>query len=252
MRNMLCAVVGLGLLLSTQVVLAEQITIGGGGAALDGIIKPVKGPFEKATGIKLDLRYSTDVLSFKQLKEGALDASTFGGSYADFQKVADIAGSKASNFADYSPAQIGKAMIHTIVNKSNPLNSLTKEQLKGIFTGKITNWKMVGGNDAEILVVLSTMNKATNNFFQKTALDGESFMKEILDAGTFKDIGQKVASVPEAIAFGPMSLLDGTNKEVETPAHPRPISTLTKGKASEKVQKLIDFIAAEGSKYIKE
>lgn len=249
---MICALAGFGLLFFTQVVFAEQITVGGGGAALDGIIKPVKAPFEKATGIKIEFRYSTDIVSFKHLQEGTLDASTFGGAYDDFQKVAGGVGVKATNIADFFPVQIGKARIYTIINKSNPVNSLTKEQLKGIFTGKVTNWKNVGGNDAEIIVVLSTMNKATNSFFQTAVLDGESFLKDIMDAGAFKDIGQKVASVPDTIAFGPLPLLDGTIKSVETPIYSRPISILTKGKPSAKVRKLIDFISAEGSKYIKE
>lgn len=249
---MLCALAAFGLLLFTHVVFAEQITIGGGGAALDGIIKPVKDPFEKATGIKIEFRYSTDIVSFKQLQEGTLDASTFGGTYDDFRKVVDNVGAKTANPADFTPIQIGKARIYTIINKSNPVNSLTKEQLKGIFTGKVSNWKNVGGNDAEILVVLSTMNKATNSFFQTAVLDGESFLKDIMDAGTFKDIGEKVASVPDTIAFGPLPLLNGTIKSVETPIYSRPISILTKGKPSPKVRKLIDFITAEGSKYIKE
>lgn len=241
-----------GLLFSAQGAFADQIIIGGGGAALDGIIKPVKDPFEKATGIKIEFRYSNDVQSFKQLTDSTLTASTFGGAYDDFLKLAENSGIKTANPSDFSSVQIGKARIYTIVNKNNPVNSLTKEQLKGIFTGKVANWKNVGGKDAEILVVLSLTNKATNSVFQKAALDDEGFLRDIVDATTFKDLSQKVSSIPEAIAFGPKSMLDGTVKNMETPVFSRPIYILTKGKASANIQKLVDFISAEGNKYIKE
>jgi phosphate transport system substrate-binding protein len=49
---------------------------------------------------------------------------------------------------------VGKAPIILIVNKNNPVNNLTADQLKGILAGKIRNWKELGGKDLEIKNVL--------------------------------------------------------------------------------------------------
>lgn len=49
---------------------------------------------------------------------------------------------------------IAKAPIVMIVNKANPVNNLTLAQLKGILSGKIKNWKVVGGKDMEIKNVM--------------------------------------------------------------------------------------------------
>jgi len=231
---------------------AEEIRVGGGGAALDGVIKPLKEPFEKASGITIKLLYSNDILSYKNLLAGTVDASTFGGSFDEFEILVKKNGAAFSKQGDFSVAQIGKARIHTIVHKSNPVKSLSKEQLYGIFTGRTNNWKEVGGNNAPILVVLSQTNIATNNAFQKAVLDGKPLLSEFLDASSFKDIANSVSSNPDAIAFGPRSLLDGTVKDVEIPGYFRPINLLTKGMPSASMKKLIDFIAAEGGKYIKE
>lgn len=233
-------------------VVAEEIKVGGGGAALDGVIKPVKEPFEKKSGITMKLFYSNDILSYKNLLSGTVDASTFGGSFDEFEKMVKKNGAAFSKQSDFTASQIGQARIHTVVHKSNPVKSLTKEQLNGIFTGKTSNWSEVGGNNAPILVVLSQTNIATNNAFQKAVLDGKPLLKEFLDATSFKDIANAVANNPDAIAFGPLSLLDGTVKDVEIPGFTRPINLLTKGTPSASMKKLIDFIAAEGSKYIKE
>lgn len=231
---------------------AEEIRVGGGGAALDGVIKPVKESFEKASGITIKLLYSNDLLSYKNLLTNTVDASTFGGSFDEFEKLVKKSDAPFSNQSDFSVSQIGKARIHTVVHKSNPVKSLTKDQLSDIFTGKIANWKEVGGNNAPILVVLSQTNIATNNAFQKAVLDGKPLLKEFLDASSFKDIANNVSSNPDSIAFGPRSLLDGTVKDLEIPGFFRPINLLTKGKPSASLKKLIDFIASEGGKYIKE
>lgn len=38
-----------------------------------------------------------------------------------------------------------------LINEQNPVKSLTLDQIRGIYTGKITNWKEVGGDDAKII-----------------------------------------------------------------------------------------------------
>jgi phosphate transport system substrate-binding protein len=233
--------------------IAEEIKVGGGGAALDGVIKPVKEHFEKATGITIKLVYSNDILSYKNLLAGTIDASTFGGSFDEFEKLIIKNGATFSKQSDYTVTQIGKARIHTVVNKNNPIQKLSKEQLNGIFTGKISNWKEVGGTDSVILVVLSQTNIATNNAFQKAVLDGKPLLSEYLDSSSFKDMANIVANNPDSIAFGPLSLLDaGAVKDVEIPGFFRPINLLTKGKISVPIKKMAEYIATEGSKFIKE
>ena len=52
------------------------------------------------------------------------------------------------------------------VNAANPVESLTQEQLKGIFSGEITNWSEVGGNDAEIIVYQNAEDTMAQNFME--------------------------------------------------------------------------------------
>lgn len=57
--------------------------------------------------------------------------------------------------------------IGVVVNKNNPVKNLTLEQIKDIFTGKITNWSEVGGEDKEIVVVSREEGSGTRTAFQK-------------------------------------------------------------------------------------
>jgi len=61
------------------------------------------------------------------------------------------------------------------VNKDNPVKALDLEQLKAIFTGKITNWKEVGGNDAPITIYSRENTSGSYEFFKEHVLKGKDF-----------------------------------------------------------------------------
>lgn len=54
-----------------------------------------------------------------------------------------------------------------IINNENPVQNLTMEQIRDIYTGKITNWKELGGNDAPIVVVSREDGSGTRDAFQE-------------------------------------------------------------------------------------
>ena len=57
-----------------------------------------------------------------------------------------------------------------IVNPSNPVSQLTRQQLEAIFRGKITNWKQLGGPDMKIIVYSRETSSGTYEFFKESAL----------------------------------------------------------------------------------
>jgi phosphate transport system substrate-binding protein len=90
------------------------------------------------------------------------------------------------------------------VNKNVKIEDLTTKELQGIFSGKIKNWKEVGGDDAEIIVVNRTFGSGTRVNFQLKALKGEDFMtkgdnyKEVKTSG---DMKTAVETTPNAIGY---------------------------------------------------
>jgi len=71
-------------------------------------------------------------------------------------------------------ANIGLAGTGVIVNVNNPVKALTKEQVKQIFSGAITNWKLVGGEDLEIKVFIREANAATRSSFESYFFGGKA------------------------------------------------------------------------------
>jgi phosphate transport system substrate-binding protein len=70
---------------------------------------------------------------------------------------------------------VAKDGLSIYVNGSNPLNELTMDQLKQIFTVKLTNWKDVGGPDAKIIPYSRENSSGTYVFFKEHVLQNADF-----------------------------------------------------------------------------
>jgi phosphate transport system substrate-binding protein len=70
---------------------------------------------------------------------------------------------------------VAKDGLSVFLNASNPLNELTMDQLKAIFTGKITNWKDVGGADAKIIPYSRENSSGTYVFFKEHVLGNADY-----------------------------------------------------------------------------
>ena len=68
-----------------------------------------------------------------------------------------------------------------IVNPSNPVSQLTRQQLEAIFRGKITNWKQLGGPDMKIIVYSRETSSGTYEFFKESALKNKNYTSCYVD-----------------------------------------------------------------------
>lgn len=240
-----------GVLATGSAAFGEEIKIAGGAGPVENVLKPVKEAFEKATGIKLIITSSGATIAFKEFVKGNLDASSAGYTYEELLQDEKKEGFVIPDPSAYKGFEVAKGQIVMVVHKDNPVTKLDKEQLAGIFSGKIQNWKDVGGKDAPILIVLSKLSPATNSTVKKAILDGKEFSKDVADTTTIDELKQFVAVNSESIGFGPATIVGGGVKTVESPGVYRVISIITKAATQPKVQKLIDFINGEGQKLIK-
>lgn len=230
---------------------ADEIKVGGGGAAISGVFNPVKPHFEKATGTNLIVLQSSPKDGFVDMLNGKLDAAVAAVPLESMIKGAEAAGVKVDPAA-LVKTEVAKNRTLLFVHPSNTVQKLTKAQVKGIFTGKIVNWKEVGGPDRDIIVVWGKGTPGQNAQLMKEVLDGEAVAKDALESGNYAKIKETVAATPEAVGINPHGLADATVKTLEQePEVASPIIVVTKGKPSAGVQKLIDFIRGEGKKFLK-
>jgi phosphate transport system substrate-binding protein len=153
------------LVLTNKVFSQEELKIGAGAAPTENILKPIKPYFEKATGIKLQILDYGPKQAMLELEKGVIDAACAGLTFEDLLDLMKKEGVPVKDPASLNFVEIGKDRIVVLIHKDNPVNELSKDQLKGIFTGKITNWKEVGGKDMPIIVVWGKLIPGTNKFF---------------------------------------------------------------------------------------
>ena len=101
--------------------------------------------------------------------------------------------------------------IAIIVNPANAVSDLTLEQIADIYTGKITNWKDLGGNDAEIVLIGREAGSGTRYGFESITgtTDACQYRQELTSTG---DVITTVAQNPDAIGYASLASIKDTVK----------------------------------------
>ena len=115
---------------------------------------------------------------------------------------------KASGLKETIVALDGIAII---VNPQNPVKDLTLEQIAKIYTGEITNWKDVGGNDAEIVLIGREAGSGTRDGFESITetKDACQYRQELTSTG---DVITTVSQNPNAIGYASLAAIKDSVK----------------------------------------
>ena len=101
--------------------------------------------------------------------------------------------------------------IAIIVNPANPVNDLDIETIGKIYKGEITNWKEVGGNDAEIVLIGREAGSGTRDGFE-TITDTKDACKYRQELTSTGDVITTVANNPDAIGYASLAALKDSVK----------------------------------------
>ena len=227
---------------------AEEIRIATGPTIINNIIEPIKTPFREKTGLDIKVLANGPVPSLGELEKGNVDVAGSGLQFADWLGLAEKGGVPVKDKGAYTTYVPLTEMTMMVVNSGNKVTALSKEQLRGIFNGKIQNWKEVGGDDSPILVVWPSLPSGALATFQSKIMEKDLVTKNIYDVATIDEIPAAVAGSVEAIGIVNGDTTEKGIKEV-APALERPLTLVYKGKASANLQKFLDFLKQDGKKY---
>jgi phosphate transport system substrate-binding protein len=183
-------------------------------------------------------------------------------------KEVDLAVKKGITPKEFKVALDGLAVV---VSPKNPVSSLTLDQLADIFTGKIQNWKEVGGVDSHIVLLSREVNSGTHVYFKEHVLrknksdSVEEFSPEALLLPSSQAIADEIMQNSAAIGYYGMGYIGKDHKaiavskdaaspavnptieNVVTGAYPisRPLYIYSSGEAKGEVKQFIDYILSE-------
>jgi phosphate transport system substrate-binding protein len=192
-------------------------------------------------------------------------------------KESEIASAKAKGF---TPNKLVVALdgLAVIVHPSNPLSQLTVDQLADVFTGRVRDWKEIGGTPGRIVLLSREVNSGTHVYFKEHILrkgkpdSKDEFAAEALLLPSSQAIADEVAQNPNAIGYFGMGYITAkeralkiasdakavavspTIENVQTGKYPisRPLLMYTRGEPTGNVKIFIDFVLSpEGQQIVK-
>ena len=113
----------------------------------------------------------------------------------------------------YKEVTIAFDALAVVVSPNNKVSQLTREQLEGIYTGKITNWKEVGGDDLKIVVYARETSSGTYEFFKEHVMSRKNYASSVLNMPATGAIIQSVSQTKGAIGYVGLAYLE---KDVKT------------------------------------
>jgi len=120
------------------------------------------------------------------------------------------------------------------VNQKNGVKELTLAQLKGMYTGKITNWKEVGGPDRSIILYGRENNSGTYVYFAEHVLEGEDFSPRTQTLPGTASVVNAVANDEGGIGYGGAAYAEGVSevavrKDADSPAFRPTMENIAEG-----------------------
>ena len=233
-----------------------KVTVSGSSALLP-LAKDAAQKFKaKNDQVSITLNAGGSGTGLKQVSEGSVDIGN-----SDVFAKEKLPEAKAAELVDH---KVAVTVMAPVVSKEIGTNvkSLTKAQLQDIFTGKVTNWKDVGGPDEAVVLITRPSTSGTRALFTKYALDGKEELSnksmETDDSGT---LVQTVSQTKGAIGYEALSYLmnnntvtplaiDGVEPTLDNVYNGKyPVwgyeHMYTKGEATGAVKAFIDFIMSK-------
>jgi phosphate transport system substrate-binding protein len=154
------------------------------------------------------------------------------------------------------------------LHESNPVEALTREQLKGMYMGDLTNWKEVGGLDGPIVLLSRESSSGTYLFVRERVLDNEDFAPEAQTLPGTAAVVNAVSREKHGIGYGGGAYAKGvkelkvrqgeeaiapTAENIRSGRYPlsRGLFFYTRGEPTGAVRRYIDFaLSPEGQKVV--
>lgn len=252
-------------IVTTIFLLLIVITGCGGGTADKGLSGKV---LVAGSTALLPLAKKAGELFMEQHPRVAINVSG-GGSFTGLQQVAsgavDIGTSDVPAPADDPHYKglvehiVAVAPFVIVVHPDIPVDSLTQQQLIDIFTGKVTNWKELGGPDQKITIIHRPLSSGSRMVIKTVVMQGREFTSNAVVMNSNGEVLTGVATTPGAIGYLDAAYLKESVKAVKyngvpyTPANVAngtyPIYAFerlyTKGEPTGAVKAFIDFIQGD-------
>lgn len=198
------------MLVSGSVFAEESLTIVGSTTVLPVAQRAAEVYMQRHAGVNISVRGGGSGTGIATLVDGACDIADA----SRFIKDKEVKNAVANDIYPV-PHRVALDGIAVVVNPANPIKKLSLEQIKGIYTGEITNWKEVGGKNAEIVVISRDSSSGTFGAFSELALDEEKVTPTALLQASNGAVAGVVSENKDAIGYVGLGYLSPSLQAVD-------------------------------------
>lgn len=222
---------------------SDDVITMSGSTSMEKLCNTLKEEYMNKTGVEIDVQFTGSGAGVQAVTEGTVNIGNASRALKDEEK--------ANGLSENIVALDG---IGIVVDKTNTVADITKDNLAKVYKGEIKNWSELGGSDAPIVVIGREAGSGTRGAFEEIlgVEDACVYAQEINSTGA---VMAKVASTPGAIGYVSLDVIDDTvatlkvdgveatadNIKNGTYAIQRPFVMATKGAITEQSQTVQDF-----------
>ena len=245
MRHRTLAMLTAALFAVSPVIIANagELKVNGSGTVAQGVVIPNKAAIEQASGLTLTVTPNGSGNGLKDLSAGKADVAMISAPLQSEAETANKASPGSVDAAAMTENAIGVVTTKIIVNAANPVKALTPDQIKAIFSGKVTSWKDVGGPDRPILLVVEAPGGGGRAVVVSQLLEGTDIAASARVVQAIGQIAQIVAQAPNAIGYAPSSSVTGSIVAIPGAEVKQPLAIVTKGAPSADAKRFIEAAA---------
>lgn len=224
---------------------AETVKISGASTVFNVVVKPTQDKAVKASGHTVEVTTSNTGKGLLDLDAGSVNLAMV----SEPMDIALDAAAAAGKKLDGSKLQfheVKKDEIVFVVHPSNGVGKLSWDQIRDIHTGKIKNWKDVGGKDLPIVVYSDAVTGGTRAMIKKIVFGGAEFGADVKPQTSVKRAAELVAGDEAGIAgVGRGFAVETKGKIVDTKKLERPLGFASVGAPSPAAKAVIEAFARE-------
>jgi len=220
---------------------ADTVKLAGATTVVNVVVNPHRAAVERATGHTLEINGNATGKGMVDLSDSKCDAAMVSEPMDIALAAAEVAGKKLDG-SKFQMHELRKDEIVFIVNAANPVSKLTLQQLSDIHTGKVTNWKQVGGKDLPITVYSDAVTGGTRAMIRKVVMGNSDYSPSVKSLTSVSRIADLVPGDESAIGGLGRGFIksDGKTKVIETSKIERPLAFVTIGEPSPKMKQVIE------------
>jgi len=183
----------------------------------------------------------------------------------------EISDAEKAKYPGLVPVDVATDAVVLIVHPSNPVTSLTLDQVRGLYNGTYQGWNAVGGSMSFPVIIGRDSASGTRIYFSEAVMKNEKYRPEMREMNSNGAVKQTVAQTPGAVGYVGLGFVDSSVKAVKIsskgePVAPstatvishqypisRPLYMITKGQPAGLAKDFLDFILSpEGQKIVQD